>query len=213
VGVLLRHHHLILALHHLNGAHLSWLPCSCCWLRSLCSCSWKESHWSTSASSSSAPCWRHFVDGSLFLLHFAILSLPTCLFDRKSVQLELSLFPLLFGEFGHHHFGLQLLFMVLLVKLPLRLSLFQLFLLFLLRHLGQSFVFLVSRLNFLVILKTENVLLFEVWKVIALRINSSWQVQVRESHLLALRIFGNDIAHDVLLPLNNFGFKLFVEFL
>ena len=103
--------------------------------------------------------------------------------------------------------------MVLLVKLPLRLSLFQLFFLFLLRRLGQSFIFLVSRLNFLVILKTENVLLFEVWKVIALRINSSWQVQVRESRLLALRIFGYEIAHDVLLLLNNFGFKLFVEFL
>ena len=103
--------------------------------------------------------------------------------------------------------------MVLLVKLPLHLSLFQLFFLFLFRHLGQSFVFLVSRLNFLVILKTENVLLFEVWKVIALRINSYWQVQVRESRLLALRIFGIDIAHDILLLLNNFGFKLFVEFL
>jgi hypothetical protein len=85
VSMLLRHHDLILALHHLNCAPLPWLRCLACCLRSLRSWPWKESHLASSTSSSSTPSWCNLIDIRLPLLHFAILSLPTCLFDCESV--------------------------------------------------------------------------------------------------------------------------------
>jgi hypothetical protein len=85
VSVLLRHHDLILALHHLNGAHLPWLSGLRSCLRSRCSWPWEESHLPSSTSSSATPSGRNLVDARLLLLHFAILSLPTCLLDRESV--------------------------------------------------------------------------------------------------------------------------------
>jgi hypothetical protein len=85
VSVLLRHHDLILALHHLNRAHLPWLSSLRGSLSSLRSWPWEESHLSSSTSSSSTPAWCHLVDVCLLLLHFAVLSLATCLFDRESI--------------------------------------------------------------------------------------------------------------------------------
>lgn len=64
--------------------------------------------------------------------------------------------------------------MVLFIELSLSLSFFQFFVLFLIHQVCHFFVFLVGRLNFGVIFKTENVLLSEVWEVIALWIDSAW---------------------------------------
>ena len=103
--------------------------------------------------------------------------------------------------------------MVLLVELPLNLSFFKLFLLFLRYQVGHFFVFLVSKLNFLVVLKTENVLLSEVWEVIALWIYSAWQICILERGLLALRLLSGHIAHDILLLLHYLRCLLLVEFI
>jgi len=97
--------------------------------------------------------------------------------------------------------------------LSLNLSFFQFFVLFLLYQVCHFFVFLVSRLNFLLIFKTENVLLSEVVEVIALWIYSSWQIHVLDRGLLALRLFGDNITHDILLLLHYLSCLLLVEFL
>jgi len=102
---------------------------------------------------------------------------------------------------------------VLLIEVSLNLSFFKFFVLFLSYQVGQFFVFLVSKLNFLVIFKTENVLLSEVWEVITLWINSTWQIHILESALLALRLFSEHITQDILLLLHYLSCLLLVEFI
>jgi hypothetical protein len=103
--------------------------------------------------------------------------------------------------------------MVLFIELFLSLSFFQFFLLFLLYQVCHFLVFLVSRLNFLLIFKTENVLLSEVWEVIALWIYSTWQIHVLERGPLALRLLSDDITHDILLLLHYLSCLLLIEFI
>lgn len=103
--------------------------------------------------------------------------------------------------------------MVLFIELSLSLRFFQFFLLFLLYQVCHFLVFLVGRLNFPVIFKTENVLLSEAWKVIALWICSTWQIHILERGSLALRLSSDHITHDILLLLHYLSRLLLVEFL
>ena len=103
--------------------------------------------------------------------------------------------------------------MVLFIELPLSLSFLKFFVLFLRYQVGHFLVFLVSKLNFLGVFKTENVLLSEVWEVVALWIYSTWQICILERGLLALRLFSGHIAHDILLLLHYLRCLLLVEFI
>jgi hypothetical protein len=103
--------------------------------------------------------------------------------------------------------------MVLFIELSLSLRFFQFFFLFLLDQVCHFLVFLVGRLNFPVILKTENVLLSEAWEVIALWICSTWQIHILERGSLALRLSSDHITHDILLLLHYLSRLLLVEFL